>query len=227
MIRRPQRIRVLLVDDHPVVRRGLAACLSRHANLEMVGEAGEGEAALALAARLQPDVVVTDVEMPRMDGPTFTAHLLKTAPGARVLALSVHRQSPHILRMMRAGASGYMLKDSEPDELARGIVAVANGEPYFSRDLAQIALNQMVRGAPNGGHSLTPRERDVLVRISRGLSNKQIAADLNLGIRTVETHRERVMKKLDIHTVAGLTKYALAQGWVSLETEADTPVMAG
>lgn len=212
-----RRIRVLLVDDHPVVRRGIAACLERHPQIELVGEAANGIDALALAKSLQPDVVVTDVEMPKMDGPSLTTEILREAPATRVLVLSIHAETGHVLRMMQAGAAGYMLKDSEPAELVRGIETIARGEPFFSADLAQITLNQVVRGNANGTAPLTIREREVLIRISEGLSNKEIASSLNLGVRTVETHRERAMKKLNIHSVAGLTKYALSQGWITLD----------
>ncbi|MFN3409006.1 MAG: response regulator [Limisphaerales bacterium] len=224
MTRHQPTLRVLLVDDHPVVRRGLGTCLTRHPRIELVGEAADGEEALALAAQLRPDVVVTDVEMPRMDGATFTTQLLENFPNVRVLVLTVHGQSNYVLRMMQAGASGYLLKDAEPEALARGIEAVARGESVFSPDLAQHTLNQVVRAGPAGQNPLTPREREVLIRIAEGLSNKQIAAQLQLGIRTVETHRERAMKKLHIHSIAGLTKYALAQGWVSLESESAAAV---
>jgi two-component system nitrate/nitrite response regulator NarL len=223
MTKAMKRIRVLLVDDHPVVRRGLAACLNRHEQIDLLGEAANGIEALELAKALRPDVVVTDVEMPKMDGPSFTTELLREVPSARVLVLSVHSQSGHVLRMMQAGAAGYMLKDSEPADLVRGIETIARGEPFFSGDLAQLTLNQVVRGSANGTAALTAREREVLVRISEGLSNKEIASTLNLGVRTVETHRERAMKKLNIHSVAGLTKFALMQGWVSLESGVNCP----
>lgn len=219
-----KRIRVLLVDDHPVVRRGLAVCLGRQERIEVVGEAADGLEALALAKSLLPDVVLTDVEMPKMDGPSFTTELLREVPSVRVLVLSIHSQTGHVLRMMQAGAAGYMLKDSEPADLVRGIETVARGEPFFSADLAQLTLNQVVRGNTNGTAPLTLREREVLIRISEGLSNKEIAGSLSLGVRTVETHRERAMKKLNIHNVAGLTKYALAQGWISLESSAKCSV---
>lgn len=209
-------IRVLLVDDHPVVRRGIAACLSRHPQIELVGEAADGREALELARTLLPDVVLTDVDMPVMNGADLTMALAKEVPSARVLVLSVYHASGHVLRMVQAGATGYMFKESPPEELIRGIEQVSRGEPFFSEDVAQIALNQVVRGQIAGVQQLTAREREVLIRIAEGLSNKEIADVLGLGVRTVETHRERAMRKLDIHSVAGLTKYALAQGWVTL-----------
>lgn len=216
MSKSKSRVKVLLVDDHPVVRRGIAACLSRHDQIELVGEAADGREALEKARALRPDVVITDVEMPVMNGADLTLALAKELPNTRVLVLSVYHAPGHVLRMVQAGASGYMFKESPPEELIRGIEQIAKGEPFFSENVAQIALNQVVRGQINGVQTLTMREREVLIRIAEGLSNKEIASALNLGVRTVETHRERAMRKLDIHSVAGLTKYALAQGWITL-----------
>ena len=210
------RIRVLLVDDHPVVRRGISACLSRHDQIELVGEAANGREALEKSRTLRPDVVVTDVDMPIMNGADLATALGKESPAIRVLVLSVYHAPGHVLRMVQAGAAGYMFKESSPEELVHGIEQVAKGEPFFSENVAQIALNQVVRGQLSGVQSLTTREREVLVRIAEGLSNKEIAGTLGLGVRTVETHRERAMRKLNIHSVAGLTKYALSQGWVTL-----------
>lgn len=216
MSKNKTRIKVLLVDDHPVVRRGIAACLSRHELIELVGEAANGREALEKARALSPNVVITDVEMPVMNGADLALALAKELPAIRVLVLSVYHAPGHVLRMVQAGATGYMFKESPPEELIRGIVQVARGEPFFSENVAQIALNQVVRGHINGVQALTVREREVLIRISEGLSNKEIAGALDLGVRTVETHRERAMRKLDIHSVAGLTKYALSQGWVTI-----------
>jgi len=210
------RIRVLLADDHPVVRRGIAACLLGHEQIELVGEAADGREALEKARALKPDVVITDVEMPNLNGADLTQTITKELHGTQVLVLSVCHGPVHVLRMVQSGAVGYMSKESPPDELIRGIQTVAKGEPFFSENVAQTALNQVVRGQIGGVHPLTVREREVLIRIAEGLSNKQIAGVLNLGVRTIETHRERAMRKLGIYSVAGLTKYALSQGWVSL-----------
>ena len=210
------RIKVLLVDDHPVVRRGIAACLARHDRIELVGEAANGREALDKSRTLRPDVVVTDVDMPVMNGADLATALAKESPTIRVLVLSVYHAPGHVLRMVQAGAAGYMFKESSTEELIHGIEQVARGEPFFSENVAQIALNQVVRGQINGVRALTVREREVLERIAEGLSNKEIANVLGLGVRTIETHRERAMRKLNIHSVAGLTKYALSQGWVTL-----------
>lgn len=217
------RIKVLLVDDHPVVRRGIAACLSRHARIDLVGEASNGREALDQVRALRPDVVVTDVDMPVMNGADLATALAKESPSIRVLVLSVYHTPGHVLRMVQAGAAGYMFKESSPEELIHGIEQVAQGEPFFSENVAQIALNQVVRGQINGIKPLTTREREVLVCISEGLSNKEIANVLGLGVRTIETHRERAMRKLNIHSIAGLTKYALSQGWITLNEGMKVP----
>ena len=176
----------------------------------------DGREALEKARALKPDVIVTDVEMPNMNGADLTQTIAKELPATRVLVLSVFHAPGHVLRMVQSGAAGYMFKESPPEELIRGIETVAKGEPFFSENVAQTALNQVVRGQIGGAQPLTVREREVLIRIAEGLSNKQIAGALSLGVRTIETHRERAMRKLGIHSVAGLTKYALSQGWVTL-----------
>jgi two-component system nitrate/nitrite response regulator NarL len=211
-------IRVLLVDDHPVVRRGLSACLARHENLLVVGEAADGQEALAKARELSPDIVLMDVDMPHMNGLTATDILRKEHPRIRVLVLSMHSQSDYVLRILQSGARGYVLKNASPDEVAKAIETVHAGESYFSPDVARVALNQFVRGTGEGPQvaHVSNREREVLVAIAEGLSNKEIACRLNVGVRTVETHRERIMRKLNIHSVAGLTKFAIAKGLVLL-----------
>jgi two-component system, NarL family, nitrate/nitrite response regulator NarL len=211
-------IRVLLVDDHPVVRRGLCSCLARHEHIQIVGEAGDGREALKKVQELSPDLVLMDIDMPNMDGLAATAHLRKERPGVKVLVLSMHKQSDYVLRILQSGARGYILKEATPDELVKAIEMVHAGESFFSPDIARVALNQFVRGAGAGPQAgeLSNREREVLVAIAEGLSNKEIATRLGVGVRTVETHRERIMRKLDIHTIAGLTKFAIAKGLITL-----------
>ncbi len=213
-------IRVLLVDDHPVVRRGIRFCLA-HLNdqIEVVGEASDGVEGLCLAKELQPDVVLTDIDMPNMNGLAFADALRREVPSARVLVLSMYANTEYILRIIQSGAKGYVLKESDPSELCHAIKAVHRGDAFFSPDAARVALNQFVRGPAEVQHSdegLTQREREVLVGIAEGLSNKEIASNLGVGVRTIETHREHIMAKLAIHTVAGLTKFAVAKGLVSL-----------
>lgn len=217
------RIKLLVVDDHPVVRKGISLCLSKRDNLEIVGEAADGREAVRKARELHPDIMLMDINMPQMSGLAVTELLRKELPGIKVLILSMHGNTEYVLRILQSGARGYVLKDAPPEELSRAIDTVHNGETYFSADVARVALNQFVRGngETNGAPALTNREREVLIHIADGLSNKEIACTLGVGVRTVETHRERIMRKLDIHNVAGLTKFAIAKGLISLN-----PVLA-
>ncbi|MCX7866728.1 response regulator [Limisphaera sp. VF-2] len=212
-------IRILVVDDHPVVRRGIRSCLQRQPGLVVVGEAADGKEALELIPAVQPDVVLTDLDMPRMDGLALTEAVRRQFPDVKVLILSMHANTEYILRILQSGARGYVSKEADPQELLQAIQAVYRGESFFSADVARLALQQMVlsEGAASAVPELTPRERQVLIGIAEGLSNKQIAERLGVGIRTVETHRQHIMEKLGIHTVAGLTRYAVAKGLVSAQ----------
>lgn len=211
-------IKVLVVDDHPVVRRGISACLARHQQLQVIGEASDGREALRLARELQPDITLMDIDMPQMNGLAATEALHREMPRIKVLILSMHRNTEYVLRIIQSGARGFVLKEAPAAELVHAIETVNAGEAYFSSEVARVALNKVVQsnGAASDTGRLTSREREVLILIADGLSNKEIASQLNVGVRTVETHRERIMRKLDIHTVAGLTRYALGQGLVSL-----------
>jgi two-component system nitrate/nitrite response regulator NarL len=216
-----QIIKVLVADDHPVVRKGLQTFLSRQGHLRIVGEAADGDDALRKARALSPDVVLMDISMPGMNGLAVTEVLRKEAPEMKVLVLSVHTNKDYIFRVIQAGAHGYVSKEAPPEELLRAIESVAAGEPHFSEDIARAALNEFVSsgGKKEPFAQLTSREREVLVQIAEGKSNKEIADRLGIGVRTIETHRERIMRRLSIHSVAGLTKYAIANGLISLEGE--------
>ena len=213
------KIKVLVVDDHPVVRKGLQSCLARHDSVKVVGEASDGDEALRKARELTPDLILMDISMPRMNGLAVTELLRKESPRTKVLVLSVHSNKEYIFRVIQAGAHGYVSKEAPPDELVRAIESVFEGEPFFSEDIARAALNQFVAsgGKKEPFAQLTSRERQVLVLIAEGQSNKEIANRLGIGVRTIETHRERIMRRLDIHSVAGLTKFAIANGMVSLD----------
>ena len=212
-----KRIKLLLVDDHPVVRKGISSCLSAHEHLQIVGEAANGEEAVAKTRELMPDIVLMDIDMPEMNWLAVTELLRKEIPKVKVLILSMHSNSEYVMRIIQSGASGYVLKEAPTEELVRAIEIVNSGESFFSPEVARVALNKYVRGTgENNAAQLTNREREVLVQIADGLSNKEIANKLGVGVRTVETHRERIMRKLNIHSVAGLTKFAISQGLVSL-----------
>jgi len=211
-------IKILVVDDHPVVRKGLTSCLAQHEHLHIIGEAADGREALRKARELAPDLILMDIDMPHLNGLAVTEMLRRELPHIKVLILSVHSNSEFVLRIIQSGARGYALKEVATDELVRAIEVVYAGEAFFSPEVARLALNQFVRGGGNTttATQLTGREREVLVHIAEGLSNKEIAGQLGVGVRTVETHRERIMRKLNVHSVAGLTKFAISQGLVSL-----------
>ena len=219
-LRRPanQRIRLLLADDHPVVRRGIVSTLAHHPNLEIVGEAANGQEALRKARELLPDVLLTDIDMPLLTGLAVTEALRQEFPNIKVLILSLHDTTEDVRRCFQAGAHGYVLKQASPAELVQAIETVKAGETFISPSLARAALNQLVRGNGPGPDpsDLTNREREVLAHIAEGLSNKEIACRLNIGTRTVETHRNRLMHKLDIHSIAGLIRFAVVKGLITM-----------
>jgi two-component system, NarL family, nitrate/nitrite response regulator NarL len=214
-----QIIKVLVADDHPVVRKGLQTCLSRQTHLKLVGEACDGDEALRKIKELKPHVVLMDISMPGTNGLVVTEVLRKEMPEVKVLVYSVHHNKEFIFKVIQAGAHGYVSKEAPPEEVLRAIESLSQGEPFFSEDIARAALTEFIS---NGGKKepfdqLTSREREVLVAIAEGKSNKEIASDLGIGVRTIETHRERIMRRLGIHSVAGLTKFAIANGLISLE----------
>ena len=229
MSAKKQIIKVLVADDHPVVRKGLQSCLARHGHIRVVGEAADGDEALRMTRELKPDVVLMDISMPGMNGLAVTEVLRKEAPEVKVLVLSIHRNKDAIFRVIQAGAHGYVSKEAPSEEVLRAIQSVHEGEPYFSEEIARAALNEFVTsgGKKEPFSQLTSREREVLVLIAEGQSNKEIADRLGIGVRTIETHRERIMRRLNIHSVAGLTKYAIANGLVSLDADPDSSTPLG
>jgi two-component system, NarL family, nitrate/nitrite response regulator NarL len=217
---RIERIKVLLVDDHPIVREGIKAHLAAQPDLRVVEEASDGREALAKARQHRPDVILMDITMPHMNGLEAIARLRKKAPQAKILVLTMHDNKEYIAQSVRFGARGYLRKDTSPAELVRAIKSVHAGEVCFSATASRVVADEIQRRvAPNEPEPplLSDREREVLVLIAEGLSNKEVADRLNIGVRTAETHRERLMRKLNIHTVAGLTKFAIANGMVNLD----------
>ena len=217
---RPKKIKLLLVDDHPIVLEGIKTHLAEQKEFEVVGEAVNGQEAMRKAKLLLPDVVLMDITMPHMNGLEATQQLRKQVPSAKVLILTMHESQEYIAQIIRLGARGYLLKDCSPTELVHAIKAVHVGEVYFSPSISRALVQGIVDGGrPEdmaGPPQLTEREGEVLSLIAEGLLNKQIADKLGIGVRTIETHRERIMRKLEIHTVAGLTKYAISRGMTTM-----------
>jgi len=212
-------VRVLLADDHTLVRAGLRKLLESLAGYVVVGEAGDGLQALALAEQLQPQLVLMDIAMPGLNGLEATARLLKMQPSARVLVLSMHQNEEYVRQALRHGAMAYLLKDAAPLELEFALSAVLRGETYLSPAVSKGVLHDYVQRLLDDEQpaaALSPRQREVLQLVAEGLSTKEIARRLDLSIKTVETHRSQLMKQLDIHEVAGLVRYALRTGLVSI-----------
>jgi DNA-binding NarL/FixJ family response regulator len=213
-----KHLRVVLADDHTLVRAGLRKLLESISGLEVVGEADDGLALLALAEQLQPDLVLMDIGMPRLNGLDATIRLLKTWPATRVLILSMHQSEEYVRQALRHGAAGYLLKDAAPTELDLAIEAIRRGETWLSPAVTKgvlIEYVQRLRGDEPPEGQLTPRQREVLQLIAEGCSNKEIARRLDLSIKTVDTHRSQLMKQLGIHEVTGLVRYALRTGLIS------------
>jgi DNA-binding NarL/FixJ family response regulator len=213
-------IRVLLADDHRIVRDGLHALLEAEEDLEIVGEAEEGRTAVLLAAQTKPDVVIMDIGMPDLNGMEATRRIMEAVPEVKVIALSMHSDRRFIEGMFKAGAAGYLLKDAAYEELVRAVRTVVSGRPYLCPSIAATVIDGYVH--PAGGRDsarsvLTPREREVLQLLAEGNSTKQIALSLDVSVKTVETYRSRLMEKLDLRSVAELTKYAVREGLTFLE----------
>lgn len=209
-------IRVLVADDHAIVRTGIRHVLESEPGFTVVGEAANGAEALELARSLSPDVAVLDISMPGVSGLHVTQELRRLSPDTRVLILSMHDNTEYVLESVRAGAHGYILKDTAATELRTAIHAVRGGESYFSPPIAR-RLTAVVRGTTAEEdllRQLTARERQVLVGVAQGWTNREIAVELGISHRTVETHRESLMRKLGIRTVAGLTRVALEAGLI-------------
>lgn len=208
-------IRILLADDHAVVRRGFRLILDSQADCEVVGEARTGREAVALAITLGPDVVVLDVSMPELNGIEATRRIVEQLPRCRVLALSMHRDAVYVREMLRAGAQGYLLKDADDEALIDAVRAVARGDAYLSPSVADSVLTDYRRHVTNPLDLLSAREREVLQLISEGRTNKDIAQMLSLSVHTVDSHRSRLMEKLNLNSTGELVRFAIRNGLVT------------
>ena len=220
-------IRVLVADDHNLVRAGMVALLASDPEIEVVAEAQDGRQVRALVETRKPDIVLMDISMPELNGLDATSQLTKEFPTLRVVILSMHATEGYVLCALRAGASGYLLKGAATPELAHALKAVARGETYLSSAVSKHVIEAFKRGASQKSAStnkpswtdtdLTPRQREVLQLIAEGYSTKEVAQKLNISLKTAKTHRSELMRRLDLHDVASLVRYAMQIGLVAEE----------
>ena len=215
-----ERRRVLLADDHQLVRAGLRVLIDALPDFEVVAEVGDGVEAVEQARKLQPDLALLDLSMPRMSGLEAATAMRIGSPGTRVIVLSMHASEQHFAAALKAGATGYVIKDAAVNELAEALRAVAGGDHYVSPRISGAVMESLARNlrgeeVGTGGPALSPRQRQVLQLIAEGRNTREIAGQLHVSVKTVETHRAELMRRLDIHDVAGLTRYAIRAGLVS------------
>jgi DNA-binding NarL/FixJ family response regulator len=209
-----KRIRILLADDHSVVRHGFRRILDAQEDMEVVGEVSNGREAVEQATAVQPDVIIMDVTMPELNGIEATRRIAESVPRARVLALSMHRDSVYVREILRAGARGYLLKDSSEGDLIAAVRAVAQGEGYLSPSVSDAVLSDYRKHVTNPIDMLTSREREVLQQVAEGKTNKEIATTLNLSVYTVEAHRGKIMEKLNLHSASEMVRFAIRNGLI-------------
>ena len=211
-------VRVVLADDHPIVREGLRQLVNSESDMVVVGEASDGEQACQVAAELQPDVLVMDLSMPVLDGAEATSRVRQACPGVRVLALTVHEERLYVAQLFRAGASGFVLKRAASSELVRAVRVVAAGGTYVDPSISSAAVDRYLNEAPQServaAKALSERERAVLERVAVGFSNKEIAAVLGLSVKTVETYKSRAAEKLGLKTRVDIIRHAYREGWL-------------
>ena len=213
-------IKILLADDHKIVRDGLRTLLAKGMGIVVAGEAEDGRTTVQLAKKISPDIVIMDVAMPDLNGIEATRQVIAECPGTRVIAVSMHSDKRYVSEMLKAGASAYLSKDYVFDELEKAIAAVRAGKVYLSPDISGVVVDNYVRQTPAAESSaysvLSDREREIVQLIAEGKTAKEIADQLNVSVKTIETHRTNIMSKLDIHRLADLTKYAIREGLTSL-----------
>jgi len=220
----PKKIRILLADDHHVIRSGLQALFKREKEIAIVGEASDGDQAVQLAKQLKPDVALLDISMPAMSGLDATRRIKEQHPDIKVIILTIHENESYVYQMIRAGANGYLLKNTDKNELLEAIRTVMAGEQFFSPGISRMMVDEHFKRVQQGHgdihptiQNLTSREVEVLRHIAQGHTNKEIADMLSISVRTVNSHRTNLMRKLNIHETAGLTRFAVQQGIVDVK----------
>jgi two-component system NarL family response regulator len=210
--------KILLVDDHRIVRQGVRALLEREEGLSVVGEASDGREAIRLASTTHPDVILMDVSMPELNGIDATKLILADTPKAKIIGLSMHTEPRFVLDMLAAGAAGYLVKSTMIDDVVRAIQATMNGQIYLSPEISGVVVGAVVRpvSTPAAPSTLSTREREVLQLLAEGYTSKHIADRLCVAVSTIESHRKQIMAKLGLHSVAALTKYAVREGLTTL-----------
>lgn len=207
------KVRILLADDHTILRNGIRAILEDEPGMEVVGEAEDGRMAVTLACQLKPDIVIMDIAMPLLNGLEATRQIKRSCPGVKVIVLSMHDNEEYIIQTLEAGAMGYILKDAAAKELIQALRSVHRGEAVLSPAITRIVIEDYLRWGgirPTGDNAeLTPREREILQLIAEGYTSKQIAEILVISVKTVQAHRNRLMQKLDLHNRGELIKYAI------------------
>lgn len=214
------KVRILIADDHGIVRKGLRLQLEQNDNFHVVGEAADGREAVRMAEELKPDVVLMDIAMPNLNGIEATAQIVKRNPGTGVIILSMHSDESYLTKTLSAGAKGYLLKDSADVDLYRAVQVVAQGKSFFSPTISNTLLEDYMRqlqqrGLQDSYDLLTSREKEILQLLAEGKSNKEVAVTLDLSTSTVETHRNRMMQKLDLHSAADIVLYAVRKKIIS------------
>lgn len=209
------KIRVLLADDHAILRKGVRMLIHTQPDMEVVGEARTGREAIAEARRLKPDIVVMDVSMPELNGIEGTRQICDELTRTKVIALSMHKDSVYVREILRAGARGYLLKDSEDEDLLKAVRCVFRGEAYLSPAVSDAVLTDYRKQVTNPVDLLTSREREILTMVAEGKTNKEIAQALNLSVYTVESHRGSAMEKLNLHNTGDIVRFALRNGLIS------------
>ena len=215
------KLKLLLADDHRLFRDGLRTILEKHAEIDIVGETVDGSETVQTAIRLKPDIIQMDISMPNLNGIDATRKILAERPLTKIIMLSMHSDQRYVIESLRAGATGYLLKDCAVDELMAAILTVAKDQVYLARSIAGLVLKDyinLVASKPSSVFStLSAREREVLQLLAEGKSTKDISSELEVSVKTVETHRKQIMDKLNIHNIAQLTKYAIREGLTPLE----------